>query len=69
MTRMELNGNTSITGSFSLFSIVKFGNDECTTEISPDIKGICRSAEDCSAVGGIADGKCASGFGVCCRKV
>ena len=32
-------------------------------------KGVCRSAEDCGAIGGIVDGKCASGFGVCCYKV
>ena len=30
------------------------------------INGICLSAEDCGKKLGKVDGKCASGFGVCC---
>ena len=62
-----------ILGAFSLFSLVEFPNDECATEMREVVgaidKGVCRSAEDCGAIGGVVDGKCASAFGVCCYKV
>lgn len=51
--------------SFSLFSVVQFPNDECTTT-SDDMKGICKSAEECGSTNGVSSGNCASGFGVCC---
>jgi len=57
--------------SFSLFSIVEFPNDECVVASSTStssMNGICRSAEECGESGGIADGNCASGFGVCCMQ-
>ena len=59
---------TFILGAFSLFTLVRFPNDECRTD-STGIRGICRSTGDCDSVGGTADGECASGFGVCCYKV
>jgi len=54
---------------FSLFSVVAFPNDECTTETATDnefYKGVCYSEQDCGSNGGTASGSCASGFGVCC---
>merc|ERR1711981_704515 len=57
----ETNGR-----SFSLFSVVQFPNDECTTTTSASMKGICKSSTECSKNGGVSSGNCASGFGVCC---
>eukprot|EP00095_Tigriopus_kingsejongensis_P002505 maker-scaffold64_size435223-snap-gene-3.15 protein:Tk02505 transcript:maker-scaffold64_size435223-snap-gene-3.15-mRNA-1 annotation:"PREDICTED: hypothetical protein LOC100745028" len=51
---------------FSLFNIVQFNNDPCITQTSSATRGTCLSASDCSREGGIPDGNCASGFGVCC---
>ena len=50
----------------SIFSVVQFPNDECTVATDKSINGICLSAEDCGKKLGKVDGKCASGFGVCC---
>jgi len=52
--------------SFSLFSVVSFPNDECTTTMDPTMQGICKTVEECTEDGGEASGNCASGFGVCC---
>merc|ERR1712113_1182683 len=52
--------------AFSLFSVVTFKNEECTTTMDPAMNGICQSTEDCTESGGTASGNCASGFGVCC---
>merc|ERR1739848_276899 len=52
--------------AFSLFSVVSFPNDECTTTTDATMKGICRTAEECGDSGGTESGNCASGFGVCC---
>merc|ERR1712038_597720 len=52
--------------AFSLFSVVTFKNEECTTTMDPAMNGICVSSTDCSDSGGTASGNCASGFGVCC---
>ena len=54
-----------ILGSFSLFSVVQFPNDECTTTES-SVKGTCKSADECGSTKGVSSGNCASGFGVCC---
>jgi len=54
---------------FSLFSVVTFGNEECTsgTSISGGATaGTCYSSTECSDKNGMASGNCASGFGVCC---
>jgi hypothetical protein len=59
---------------FSLFSIVKFGNDVCQSSssitnsgtTSSYRNGTCLTASECSAQSGSASGSCASGFGVCC---
>merc|ERR1712193_571694 len=52
--------------AFSLFSVVTFPNNECTTMESTTMKGICKTAEECTESSGIQSGNCASGFGVCC---
>merc|ERR1712223_1678218 len=54
---------------FSLFSVVTFGNEECTsgTSISGGATaGTCYSSTECSDKKGLKSGNCASGFGVCC---
>merc|ERR1719323_523774 len=52
---------------FGIFSVVQFPNNECTTQADTTVKGVCMSADDCGSKGGIEDGNCAPGFGVCCR--
>ena len=54
------------TKSFSLFSVVTFKNEECTTIMDTGMNGLCQSVNDCSENSGTASGNCASGFGVCC---
>jgi len=54
---------------FSLFSVVTFKNDACTSESSiagGARKGTCYATTECSDKSGTASGNCASGFGVCC---
>ena len=50
----------------SLFSIVQFPNQECTSDSSATQKGTCVTSSECTTMTGTADGKCAAGFGVCC---
>ncbi len=50
---------------FSLFTVVKFANDECATLTSTE-NGTCFSSSECLARGGVASGSCAGGYGVCC---
>jgi len=54
---------------FSLFSVVTFKNEECTSETTlagGARAGTCYSATECSDKSGTKSGNCASGFGVCC---
>merc|ERR1712018_199519 len=54
---------------FSLFSVVTFGNEECTSSSSVAggaTAGTCYSSTECSDKNGMSSGNCASGFGVCC---
>merc|ERR1719153_1311780 len=51
---------------FSLFSIVQFPNQVCTSASSTTTYGTCYTSTECTAAGGTADGNCAAGFGVCC---
>jgi len=51
---------------FSLFSIVQFPNEGCTSTSSTYNNGTCFTASECSSNGGSAMGNCAAGFGVCC---
>eukprot|EP00090_Calanus_glacialis_P027414 TRINITY_DN43201_c0_g1_i1.p1 TRINITY_DN43201_c0_g1~~TRINITY_DN43201_c0_g1_i1.p1 ORF type:complete len:380 (-),score=76.16 TRINITY_DN43201_c0_g1_i1:263-1402(-) len=51
---------------FSLFSIVQFPNQVCTSASSSTTYGTCYTASECTTKSGTADGNCAAGFGVCC---
>lgn len=54
---------------FSLFSVVTFKNEECTSETTftgGASAGTCYSTTECSDKSGTASGNCAAGFGVCC---
>ncbi|XP_059089945.1 uncharacterized protein LOC131885795 isoform X2 [Tigriopus californicus] len=51
---------------FSIFNIVSFRNDPCTTTGAGNLGGTCLDSTACSSKGGTASGNCASGFGVCC---
>lgn len=51
--------------AFSLFSVVTFKNEECSTKTAPTVKGTCMTSSECNKIG-TADGNCASAFGVCC---
>merc|ERR1711992_382732 len=53
-------------GRLGLFSIVTFPNSECQSTKHTENKGICYSSTECSDKGGLAEGNCAAGFGVCC---
>jgi len=49
---------------FSMFSLVNFPNDECTSSDSEC--GTCMTASECSGLKGYVSGSCAQGFGGCC---
>merc|ERR1711892_821269 len=51
---------------FSLFSIVQFPNQVCTTASSSTTYGTWYTSSECTTKSGSADGNCAAGFGVCC---
>lgn len=46
-----------------IFQVVRFPNDVCAGNSR---NGTCYTAEECSSKGGVTEGTCASGFGVCC---
>ena len=50
----------------SLFSVVQFPNDDCTSSSSSTTTGTCYTSSECSSRSGSSDGSCAAGFGVCC---
>merc|ERR1711936_425616 len=50
----------------SLFSVVQFPNDECTSSSSSTTMGTCLTSSECTSRSGTASGSCAAGFGVCC---
>jgi len=60
---------------FSLFSVVQFKNDPCTSndKISSASttyrNGTCVTSSECIERSGSAKGNCAAGFGVCCVKI
>merc|ERR1712117_676585 len=62
----ESNNSTKTGKAFSLFSIVQFPNQQCTSASSSSTYGTCYTASECSSKGGSTDGNCAAGFGVCC---
>jgi len=47
----------------SIFQVVKFTNSHCT---GTSKNGTCFTRQECDNIGGIQDGTCADGFGVCC---
>lgn len=67
LTQSSLKSGSSRTENdarqFSLFSIVTFKNDQCTT--AAGLKGVCLTASECASQGS-ASGNCAASFGVCC---
>merc|ERR1712241_403813 len=50
----------------SLFSVVQFPNDECTSSSDSTTMGTCLTSSECTSRSGTASGTCAAGFGVCC---
>ena len=48
----------------NLITWVKFDNTECAATSGDN--GTCFTSNECSEIGGTADGTCATGFGVCC---
>ena len=46
-----------------MFSIVQFPNEVCVTGDINVKEGVCTTSTECTAGGGTASGKCASGFG------
>jgi len=60
---------------FSLFSVVQFKNDPCTSndKISSASttyrNGTCVTSSECIERSGSAKGNCAAGFGVCCVQI
>ena len=53
-------------GQLSILSVVSFPNKQCTSASDDFTFGTCLSATECGEAGGMKDGNCASGFGVCC---
>jgi len=51
---------------FSLFSVVQFPNDVCTSNSATFNNGTCVTSSECTSRGGTSQGTCAAGFGVCC---
>ena len=48
----------------NLITWVQFENTECAGTSGDN--GTCFTSNECTEIGGTADGTCASGFGVCC---
>ena len=46
------------------FVIVNFRN--CQTTNAENLQGVCYTSQECSDLGGSAEGNCAASFGVCC---
>merc|ERR1712061_6687 len=61
----EEKQNTREKKLLSLFSVVTFKNDGCSSN-SDGRNGTCFTSTECSNKGGTASGNCAAGFGVCC---
>jgi len=66
-SKLNLNSTVDRQGKvFSLFSIVQFPNDACSSTSGVYRNGTCLTAGECSSKSGSAQGNCAAGFGVCC---
>ena len=44
-------------------------NSGCQAVSDDALQGICNTQQQCTDIGGSADGNCAAGFGVCCIVV
>ena len=44
-------------------------NSGCQAVSDTALQGICNTQQQCTDIGGSADGNCAAGFGVCCIVV
>jgi len=51
---------------YSLFSVVQFPNQVCSTTSGTYSNGTCITSSECTSRGGTTQGSCAAGFGVCC---
>jgi len=60
------NNGQSRNGKFSVFQVVEFPNDVCTGNGNNGRVGTCYTKEECEDKGGMAQGSCAEGYGVCC---
>ena len=38
----------------------------CQSVSDTSLQGVCYTSQECSDLGGTADGNCANGFGTCC---
>jgi len=63
ITKASRNRNEK---TFSLFSVVQFPNDVCTSTSGTYTNGSCITSSECLSRGGAVQGSCAAGFGVCC---
>lgn len=53
---------------FNLFTIVRFANSLCTSQMA-NMTGTCYTMAECVQRRGSASGTCAAGFGVCCLEI
>jgi len=55
--------------SLALFNVVNFQNTDCqavANNAATGNTGKCFTSSECTSMGGVAQGNCAAGFGVCC---
>jgi len=64
-TAMAEHNSTRQAKQLSVFTVVKFPNDVCTSATSGR-NGTCYTSSECNSKGGSSSGSCASSFGVCC---
>merc|ERR1711884_777660 len=64
-TAMAEHNSTRQEKQLSVFTVVKFPNDMCTSATSGR-NGTCYTSSECNSKGGSSSGSCASSFGVCC---
>jgi len=63
-SKMEDDGlNKNREPKLSIFQVVKFTNSLC---VGNSKNGTCFTSQECDSLGGVQDGTCADGFGVCC---
>ncbi|XP_070382635.1 uncharacterized protein [Dermacentor albipictus] len=50
---------------WGFFNWVEFANEPCISRNG--FSGVCLTSSECSLHGGIVNGRCAQGYGVCCQ--